>query len=822
MRVVPAGFLDVPTWFSWENQGAGLAVADLDGGDQRDLVVLMVDSPPGENQAFYRVARDIDANGEPRGGWGEWTAVPDWFSWENQGAGVAVADVDGDGRAELFVLMVDGAEGPNQGLYRVGKALDRDGAVTGGWGPWIPVPDWLSWQNQHSAITVADVDRDGRPDLVVIAVDNGPQGNRGIYRIGRALDGDGRVTGGWTPWIDVPDWFSWENQGAGVAVADLDRAGLLDIVVFQIDGPAEQNQAFFKIGRNLQPDGSVAGGWSSWLGVPGWFSWENEGGGIAVIDRDDGNDLAVLMVDGPAGENAGHYQLLPMGGDPATQGQWTVLPYHSGVLAVHAALLPMGKVLFFAGSGSSKTRFESADFGNVQKGIYCSVVWDASQIPGPADGSNFSHPNTLVLPNRKVFDFFCAGHSFLADGRLLLGGGTLDYPEHHMGFHGVAECAVFDWQTERWSFAAHTAHGRWYPTLLTLADGRVVSVSGLDEQGVLNGDIEVYDPAADAWEQLHAPGPPEFLGLPLYAHAFLAADGRVLFTGGRMDDPSPQGPCLIDIAQDPVEVVALAGLADPASRNQSASVLLPPAQDQRAMIIGGGPPDQTNATASVDIVDLTDVQPRFEPAAPLNLPRMHLNAVLLPDRTVFVTGGSLVREVGDVARLQSEIYDPATDTWRIMATAIVPRLYHSTAVLLPDGRVVAAGGNPHGGDQVAWEPPHPMEEMRLEIYSPPYLFRGPRPEIDATPTEWRYGERVVIGSPQAGAIRWVSLIRPGITTHSFDSSQRLVDCEIASRGAGDAEVAVTVNPNIAPPGWYMLFLVDREGVPSVARWIHLS
>jgi hypothetical protein len=206
----------------------------------------------------------------------------------------------------------------------------------------------------------------------------------------------------------------------------------------------------------------------------------------------------------------------------------------------------------------------------------------------------------------------------------------------------------------------------------------------------------------------------------------------------------------------------------------------------------------------------------------MGLPRLHLNAVLLPDRTVFVGGGSLKQENEPLARVQAEIYDPATDTWHLMAAATVPRLYHSTALLLPDGRVVASGGNPEGGSQVEWLPPDEEEEMRLDIFSPPYLFMGPRPVIGAVAEEWSYGERVSIASPQDGAIRWVSLVKNCVTTHSFDSGQRLVDCPIAARGGGTVQVNVPDNSNVAPPGWYMLFPVDNDGIPSVATWIHLD
>jgi hypothetical protein len=243
------------------------------------------------------------------------------------------------------------------------------------------------------------------------------------------------------------------------------------------------------------------------------------------------------------------------------------------------------------------------------------------------------------------------------------------------------------------------------------------------------------------------------------------------------------------------------------------------------MIIGGGPvgqADKTDATDAVSIVDLSEDDPRYVPAAPMGLPRLHLNAVLLPDRTVYAGGGSLKQEDQPLARLEAEIYDPATDTWAVMAASGVARLYHSTALLLPDGRVVAAGGNPEGGQSVTWEPPDPEEEMQLEIFSPPYLFKGPRPEIGSAPTTAEYEDTITIETARPNRIRWVSLIKNGVTTHSFDSGQRLVDLPITARGAGTLDVSIPDNPNVAPPGWYMLFLVDDEGVPSVATWLQLT
>jgi hypothetical protein len=231
--------------------------------------------------------------------------------------------------------------------------------------------------------------------------------------------------------------------------------------------------------------------------------------------------------------------------------------------------------------------------------------------------------------------------------------------------------------------------------------------------------LELYSRPSNAWQQL--PTPPGYVPLPLYGHLFLLSSGKLFFSGGKMDDPSVIDPRLLDVTQDPVAVTPVPGLHAAVSRDQSASVLLPPAQDQRVMIMGGGPGDQGDATNAVDIVDLKAAHPQYQPGAPMHLARIHLNAVLLPDRTVLVVGGSGRREQQDRAALEAEIYDPATNTWTLGAPATVTRLYHSTAVLLPDGRVMTASGNPPPfGHQTPWEPPKdPNEELRLEIYRPP-------------------------------------------------------------------------------------------------------
>jgi hypothetical protein len=245
------------------------------------------------------------------------------------------------------------------------------------------------------------------------------------------------------------------------------------------------------------------------------------------------------------------------------------------------------------------------------------------------------------------------------------------------------------------------------------------------------------------------------------------------------------------------------------------------------MIIGGGPQEEGGgAIDNVDIIDLTEANPTYRPVAPMHSARVHVNATLLPDRTVLVTGGSRRKENADEATKHAEIFDPAHPErgWTELAAAEVPRMYHSVALLLPDARVVTACGNPRRGTHVEWGLDGENEEMRMEIFSPPYLApeRGPRPRIGAAPTEWRYGQTVTIATPDAATLRDVSLIRPGATTHSFDTSQRLVELPITARENAGVSVEITGEPNIAPPGWYMLFITNTKGVPSVAKWVHLA
>jgi hypothetical protein len=826
-----AAFRPIPDWFSPLTTATSVAVADVTGNGTPDLLVLAVggDHPVGQpDTAAFRVGHDLDATGAVTAGWTGWLPVPDWPSTDTVGAGIAVADVTGNGLPDVVVLAIDNRPELNRGLYRIGFDLDATSSPAR-WSPWLAIP-WFCWGNQGGGIALADLGGNGRPDVVVMTVDDGPEQNRGIYRVGRDLSADGTVTG-WGDWHDMPDWFSWINQGGGIAVADLDGSGRPDIVVFGIDNPPGQNQAFYRIAHDVDADGIPAGslpgdpqaGWSSLLGVNNWTSWENQTGGIAVAALGGSSQLIVLAADASAGGSTASYAALALTETPSVHGQWTVLPFNSEVLAIHAALLHTGQVLFFSGSGNNTARVADPTFGNVADGMYTSVVWD----PQAPLGNNFTHPPTIHRQDGRPFDFFCGGDTFLADGRVLSVGGTQDYNAGND--LGQRDCAIFDPVTATWTHAATMPEGRWYPQLLLLPDGHVLTVSGKNEtNGELNGRFEMYDPAQDQWIPHAPPDSPDFTGLPLYAHLILLADGRVFFTGARMDDPRPQGPGIMAFSPDRTDFQPVRPVVDPRDRNQSSSVLLPPAQQQRVMVIGGGPADDaTSATGATEIADLTQPVPAFAASMPLSLPRIHLNAVLLPDRTVFVSGGAIIHEesgVEPVARLQAEIYDPAENTWHPAASASVVRMYHSVALLMPDGSVMTASGNPPPyGQRAPWQPPQPNEELTIEMYSPPYLFASTAaPTIGQVTQEWGYGQTIDIPTPQAPNLLWCELIRAGVTTHAFDNSQRLVDLPITARGGDRVTVQTPLTATIAPPGWYLLFIVDQDRIPSKSVWIQLT
>jgi hypothetical protein len=234
------------------------------------------------------------------------------------------------------------------------------------------------------------------------------------------------------------------------------------------------------------------------------------------------------------------------------------------------------------------------------------------------------------------------------------------------------------------------------------------------------------------------------------------------------------------------------------------SVLLP----GLTTIMEMGGTTTSGVTGTAELLNLTASAPAWQYTAPMHFPRLWANSVLLADGTVLVVGGGTTGYYGGPV-LSAEIYNPATGTWTEMAAQTAPRMYHSTALLLPDGRVLSAGQSLG------------KYENTGEIFSPPYLFKGARPVISTAPGTLGYGQAFTVTSPEAASVSRVALAKAGAVTHSDNFDQRYVDCSFTTSGRA-LRVISPPNANYAPPGWYMLFLVNPTGVPSVASWVQVS
>ncbi|MBM2619307.1 DUF1929 domain-containing protein [Actinoplanes sp. LDG1-06] len=592
-------------------------------------------------------------------------------------------------------------------------------------------------------------------------------------------------------------------------------------------------------------------------------------------------------------------------------GHWAKLPVPQGfrVNAIHAALLSTGKVLIVAGSGNNREQFEAGTFRTV---LYDPRTDEFSEVDTPTD-------------------VFCAGHSFLPNGNLLIAGGTKSYevlekdvkraggvmkiknesPDHgarkfvkgttfrsaagheyksrqtvtvpaarkvvhgpHVAItagevevfvdavragdasvvrdgaqyriegltgsdatnlYGVSDKITrekqeyggdktsyeFDPRTERYQRTGDMVEHRWYPTLVTMTDGDVLAVSGLDQFGrILPGRNEVYDASKRTWSESKK----HERYFPTYPSLHQMADGRIFYSGansGYGSDQEGRTPGIWSLDDNRFQPVP--GLRQPELNETATSVLLPPAQEQQVMIFGGGGVgDSPISTARTDIVDLKARKPVYRPGPDLPKPARYLSTVVLPDDTVFTSGGSSGYRGGPYRGqtrsdlFNAQFYVPSTNSFRTAAESTVGRNYHSEAILLPDGRLITLGSDPLYDR--SGEAPGTFEQ-RIEVYSPPYLFKGERPVIADAPGEVTRGGAFTVATPQADRIRSARLLRPSSVTHGTDTDQRSVALGLKRSAGGRLELRVPREAGIASSGWHMLFLVDDQGRPSVARWL---
>ena len=376
------------------------------------------------------------------------------------------------------------------------------------------------------------------------------------------------------------------------------------------------------------------------------------------------------------------------------------------------------------------------------------------------------------------------------------------------------------------------SHGRWYPTQTLMPDGSTFVISGFTEEepgGILNDGHEIFDPVTKTFELLTSNDQRRVT--ELYPHMFVMPDGKLLMAGPDPDDSAILDPAKRNLADPWTDLPQLAS-----QRIGGNAVIVPegPAGSNTVAAIGGRPVRRPwrhapgLPPAYDELIDLDDATPSWASIDGMSTPRSYLNTIQLPDRSMVAVGGDsrVVEEdsggnaIWPPPERGVELYDPTTGTWRTGPTQVETRAYHSTALLLPDGRVLSTGDdfNPTMADP--WTRAESSPNDTGEIYSPPYLFKGPRPVISSAPGAVRWD--VPFGVQVAGDVDEAVLIAPAAVTHANDMNQRLVPLLTVSEHA-NAGVTLKSPPseNVAPPGWYMLFLVN-DGVPSVAKWVLLD
>lgn len=517
---------------------------------------------------------------------------------------------------------------------------------------------------------------------------------------------------------------------------------------------------------------------------------------------------------------------------------WEVVLEDAEVLAVHAALLPSNEVVFFGGDEHSRAQHDGGDIHNTR-------LFDVTA-------------NTVTDPGSPEADAFCCGHALLANGDLLVGGGTESWravhiTEPHEHFSGARDCAIFQVRTQRWLPVApmqpapgepSRGGGRWYPTLLTLPDGRVLAVGGhplardntvdpLNDFRHGSWTPELYSPSDDEWtyvagEQLYL-SPPDGTNYLYYPRMHVMPNGFVFLVSpidgrSRFYDPSTGN----FVGQD--DIPPAPQLSDSPDEHQHTSVLLPllPGDGYTARVLLLGPPQPSRITVSGNDATWENAGQRDwfgEPPV-----RRNGCAVLLPTGQVLLCGGVTgvtigggLQERDSTAVLNGELYDPgidwATNTyhparekWTTVEAARVVRNYHSVALLTPDGRVWTAGSNKNGG-QTDPDDLDATVEFRIESYKPIYDGDPGRPTIEAAPGSITWGRQFSVRSPEADSIERIAVMRCGSVTHAFDGDQRYVGLPFDFVGGSTLRVEAPPDGNVAPPGCYMLWLIDRRDRP---------
>jgi len=451
----------------------------------------------------------------------------------------------------------------------------------------------------------------------------------------------------------------------------------------------------------------------------------------------------------------------------ATQGQWDA-PISWPAVAINAALLPNKKVLTYGRS------------------VHVPVLWDPA-VPGTF--------TDLARPA----DFFCSGFALLKDGRLLVAGG-------HSGVDnfGIKTAYKYDYLTNAWTRLTDMRNGRWYPTNTTLPNGQMLTISGGDTAGTVNLIPEVYAPGPNTWRALTSAS----RNVPYYPMMFVAPDGTVFYVGPEQATAFLNTTGKGSWTAGPSRTCCY--------RDYGTAVMY---GTGKILVVGGG----DTPTTSAEAIDLLG-SGTWTAVGSMHVARRQLNATLLADGKVLVTGGTDATGFNTAptssAVLAPELWDPDNPgTWTSLASMSHNRLYHSTALLLADGRVLSVGSGQPAATGLT-------DDFTAEIFSPPYLFNADgtlaaRPVIKSAPGSVTYGQLFTVRTPTAASIAKVTWIRLSAVTHAFNQNQRMNVLSFSHGTSDTLTVAAPLNPNLAPPGHYMLFLVNSSGVPSLAKVVRV-
>jgi Domain of unknown function (DUF1929)/Kelch motif len=583
--------------------------------------------------------------------------------------------------------------------------------------------------------------------------------NGRLYQVVRGIDSSiwARST------ADGNTWTTWSNTGGLTSAAPALKAfnGRLYQTVRGIDNG---------IWTRSTADGNT---WAAWQNIPGITIAAPV---LEVLDGRlyqtvQGGDNRMYTNSTVEGSTWTAWATAPSGTpSEAPLGEWSnkiALP----LVPIAAALLPNGKVL--AWSGDDRVSVSAGRLIQTYTALFDPTT---NQV-------------TESLVTNTQHEMFCPGTAMLADGSVFVNGGGLD----------VTTTSIFNPTTNTWTKSGDMAQRRWYPTSTTLPNGEVFTLGGDRITGV-DGRGEIWN--GTTWRTLTNAVMTPLLpgGGQLYPQLFLAPNGK-LFTPG----PSVDMQWYDVNGNGAVQAAGQLG-------NEGKATGVFAMYDVGKILVAGGISDNVTSAKAYTLDINNGVQTQQVPS--MRYPRGYANGVILPDGTVLVVGGNQNGiTFSDVdAVLTPELYSPATNTWTALAPMAIPRTYHSVALLLPDGRVFAAGGGGCGDCKVN----HPD----AEIFTPPYLQKGPRPSIASAPGAVGYAQAFTITG--SADITKFTLIRLSSVTHSLNTDQRFKQVAFTSNQAGSYQLNLNSTANITPPGYYMLFALNAQGVPSVAKMIKVG